>query len=224
MTTKKIMTIKKMLISYFPLVNVDNLTPGETVDANDLDAMSDIYDRISSEHSGRAKGVIWLHYPLDEETDVESAVPMSIMDRAKEIADHLTKWSEDQIAKRFDLYFDDRPEGYAIALIPNIDESIRRWKLARLIYHEDAVDDNDFQVIFSPLSVICPKGDTYNKIKGFVKNPTQIGFVDTKDAENLEDIDSDMIHMVGAVNIRPSCDISTQIIDNLFEELVEDEE
>ena len=215
------------MISYFPLIDISDYVPGETIDGSDSDAVKDLQRRFMDDHpSGRADGVIWSYYPFDINSveEATAVIPIFMMDKANEIADHLNKWSENEMERRFDLYICVRSEGYAIILIPNIAESIRRWKAARLIYHEEFVELTNFEVIFSPLGAVCPQRTVYEQVKGLINNPTLIGFVDNThiNVDNPTDLDSALVKIVGPVGIKEPDDMIKQLIDDMFKGVIED--
>jgi hypothetical protein len=215
---------KIFLISYFPLIDTDGLIPGSYTKPEE--GMEDLQKRLNESHpTGRADGVMWVYYPFDVEViDKDTAViPVLIIERADEIVDHLIKWSENEIERRFNLYICGRQEGYLVMLAPDIQQSIQRWKSARFIFHEDAAPNDDFEILFSPLVVVCPHGQTYDQVKSRISNPTILGFIDPKkiDKNNPSNFDASNVRIVGPLEISGLG--MENLIDGLFEEALNEE-
>ena len=202
----------RILISYFPFLEG---TAGHQCSTDDIEQIDQILDGCKIPI---INGIAWVYYPFDKQ---ETVIPVLVVDRAKELADHLVLWAENEIERRFDLFIDDRPEGYVLALMPNIDESIKRYKLARFAIYEEIVQDNNFQVLFGILGTICKNG-TYKTIKDKLLKKTYVGFVGPDDLDK----DQDSISIVGPVGIKDvaSSALAMKYCDERFEEMLHESE
>ena len=201
-----------ILISYFPFLEG---IAGHQYSTDDIKQIDRILD---NSKVPIINGIAWVYYPFDKQ---ETVIPVLVVDRAKELADHLVLWAENEIERRFDLFIDDRPEGYVLALMPNINESVKRYKLARLMMYEEIIQDNDFQVLFGVLGTICKNG-TYKAIKDKLLKKTYIGFVGPNDLDE----DQNSISIVGPVGIKDvaSSALAKKYCDERFEEMLYESE
>jgi len=103
---------------------------------------------------------------------------------------------------RFGLHICDRGvKGYAVLLIPDIQKSIDRWKLARMIYHEEIITDTEFQVLYKTLGAQCPKPEAYNTIKDKIGDALHVGFIDPKNDMERAKEDHGVVKVVGPFKV-----------------------
>jgi len=210
---------KKVLVGYWPLLDFTKVMskPGDVKEGADV--VTSLSKMLSEIEIPPVAGIMWAHYPFDAETVEETVtIPVILMDRAAEIADHLLMWMENDVS-RFTLHFEQRDIGYAVLLLPDVLKSIERWKAARLIYHEEVVTDNDFSVIYQTLGTCCLGGKTFEQIKGSVQSPCHVGFLDLDkmDPKSPEDINPEDIVVVGPFRIVTDPDDRARMhLDNLF--------
>lgn len=196
-----------ILISYWPLLK--QTAPGATFDSVDA-----IKDMLSEANEPPILGVLWVQ-------DDGMYVPIFIMDRAIEVADHLAQWCENEY-DRFKIYFDQRNNGYAVALIPDIDKSIDRWKLSRLMHHGDMVTGNDFVVVYKVLGTCCIGGTTYKAVKDKLGESVKVGFIDAKDVDrtNIGNTNFNQAKFLGPFNIGRVTDDIKKHMDELFDTIL----
>lgn len=169
-----------VLFSYFPMIceHISNL-PAITnnPDMDDINKMSDLV--AGSIDMASADGCMWVS---DKDNGM---VPVLIIDNAGPLFCDLTTWSEDNHAKWFTLDWCMNEERYAIAIVPNFDQTIRRFKLRCLIEREEIVQDAKFSVLFQPIRFFSAKPSPM--FSDWKPGPTtKIGMIDRSsvDVEN----------------------------------------
>jgi hypothetical protein len=86
--------------------------------------------------AGHVEAVVWAC------DDDGSPWPILVLDRADEIFEHLVEWAEGSPAAWFKLAWTTRRDSYALALMPRVDKSVERYKLARRILSSEEVPPN----------------------------------------------------------------------------------
>lgn len=207
----------QLLISYFPLIDTSRLTPGEQIQLQNGDnkELENLTHWLANGVSGRAEGTLWVHYPFDKPTSI---IPVLIYERAQEIAEHLHNWSEGELARRFTLHFNFYDDGYCMFLMPDVKESIKRYKLARLMYFEDAsTTTEDYQILFEPLGMLCKTPGVGTQIRDRISNPTHIGFINKADIDphNLPATNETNIRILGPIHVQHNNEWAKQYCDQM---------
>jgi hypothetical protein len=210
---------KKLLVGYWPLLDYSKFKPGQTAEVTE-----NIMRVVAEADTPPIAGVLWSMYPFETD-DPESgvAIPIFIMNKAAAVAEHLETWLEGDNS-RFTLHFEQREEGYSVLLLPDIRKSIERFKAARLIYFEEIVTDNNFDVIYQTLGTCCIGATTFEKVKAKIASPCHVGFVelDDIDPQNLQELDPKKIVVVGPFAVVKEHDQQARHhLDRLFSETVE---
>lgn len=211
----------KLLISYWPLLNAQDLlgAPGECLELDAEAKLKTLWEQLDQTEVPPVAAVLWAGYPFDAPSlDEATIMPIFVMDKAEPIAAHLEEWMEGD-TDRFTLHVDDRgDDGYAIMLMPDITKSIERWKLARLIYQEEVVTDNNFNVLYKTIGTCCPQGRTIQKFE--MPKETRLGFVESDkiDPAAMGEFDPDNIKVVGPFKVvQEQTEQSKMHLDDLFE-------
>lgn len=198
---------KFFLIGYMPLFDYSKLSPGSLTEFN-----GDIVNGWLSEVQPQlVAGVLWV-------SDGDTPYPVFLMDRATEVANHLVAWMAGD-TDRFTIHIDQRGDGYAMLLLPDVNKSINRWKVARLAYYEEFVEGNDFSVFYIPLGVYCPSSVGYKLAVGDKKlEELYLGFldVDKLDHDNPANSDFSGIVKTGPFKLGLNDDKALLHLDNLF--------
>jgi hypothetical protein len=126
-----------VLVSYVPLFYGQ---PGSIVEKDDQleKTLKEAFDR----EVGHSKGAAW---SLE---DGSSAVTL-ILDKATEISKHLAEWSENKPGDWFTFQIVKNDGGYAIAIMPEMEKSMERFKSVYKVTDEDA---KSVRIIFRPLT------------------------------------------------------------------------
>lgn len=212
---------KKLLVGYWPLLDYSKFTPGQTTEVTKAE---DVMKMVTEADTPPVAGILWSMYPFETD-DPESgvAIPIFIMNKAVEIAEHLKIWLEGDNS-RMTLHFEQRKEGYAVLLLPDIRKSIERFKAARLINFEEIITDNNFDVIYQTLGTCCIGATTFESVKSKIASPCHIGFIelDEIDPQNLQSLDPKKIVVVGpfAVVTEPD-EQARHHLDRLFSDTIE---
>ncbi len=100
----------------------------------------------SESNAGHVEAVVWAR------DDSGTPWPVLVLERAAEVFEHLVEWSEGSPATWFKLAWTVNEDEYALALLPRVDKSVERYKLARrLASGKDVPSDATFQVVFKPV-------------------------------------------------------------------------
>jgi len=126
---------------------------------------------------------------------------------AVEIAGHLSEWSEDKPGEWFALCFAERQGRYTAILFPNINQSIARFKVARIARYEEIVTAKDYQVLFRPLCFVAAPRHMFSQVRCRIPDWASVGFLDTYDVDlgKPHDIDPERIKMVGPFKVYWDC-------------------
>ena len=166
---------KKVLMSYIPLFDYSKYTPGEF---HNVDNIADILE----EHfkSLEVKSPIGIGFAYDE--NKVGVIFCFDGEHYKDIAEHLKYWLEGD-NNRMRLHIKSSDNGYVAALMPDKEKAITRWKAARLMYFEEAVDDDDFEIFTIPISCRTESAESFNKVKDMIREKVEVGFADYRDFE-----------------------------------------
>jgi hypothetical protein len=166
---------KRLLIGYLPLFDSSaaGVVPGSYVDIESWDSLQQKVEDII------VHGIAWLKYPDPES---ETVIPVFIMDDGLAVAQHMSEWIDGD-SDRFTLMAQQYGGGYAIALVPDPQKSIARWKAARHLYHGETVENEDFIVCYRQIGVFCP-GDRFAQLATLIRDYTDVGFVNKSDIED----------------------------------------
>lgn len=150
---KKNLPIVSHIISYVPLLRPQKSFLSDPKELNDVMLKSEMIP-------AHAKASLWAM-----EEDIPTVY--MIMDKAKEIADHLKEWSEDKPEKWFTFGILGKDERYAFALMPDVEQSVKRIRLAYQLQNGWPMPDNaKFQVFFAPLSFVSMTRGAYDTLEG----------------------------------------------------------
>jgi hypothetical protein len=166
------MVKKVTLVSYVPLF--DGVPRTVMSEEGDSDTMfNEVQKAVDNSPDGCAMTCAWVRYN-------GSAAPVLVYDDAKQIIDHLMKWSENVPSEWFRVSILEKGGVYAIALTPNIEKSIERWKYAfQLQYGYPPEKDIDFSIIFKPLYFVSGMLNIFDKVRDSISEPFYIGFLDS---------------------------------------------
>jgi len=123
-----------------------------------------------------------------------------IMERAREIAEHLIAWSENEPQEWFDACFVEHAGKYAMALFPRVRRSIERWRVATALQTGIMPpEDVSVEVMFRPLAFSSQSGaQTFTRVKGDIGDRIRVHVLDVSDMrENPNDIAPDSFIELG---------------------------
>lgn len=136
-------------------------------------------------------------------------MPVFIVKKAKEIVEHMSMWTENDIAGWFKLYFREIGGKYGIVLFPNINKSIERYKQAYLHHHGEFFPENKRigNVVTRPLTFISSKEHIFGRVKENIGTHTKVGFLERGLKQNLSnfsaaDLNINDVHMIGPIEVK----------------------
>jgi hypothetical protein len=92
--------------------------------------------------SGQAQACVWLDHQ-------GHPTPVLVLEQGQQIAAHLLAWSEGYPSEWFKLHVVGVGQRYALALVPDLEQVVERWRLAYLEAHgELPAPDTRFSVFF----------------------------------------------------------------------------
>jgi hypothetical protein len=161
MTKKKNLPNVSVIISYVPLLKAKKpfLEDGE-----DVKSIVDEAEKIET----YAKGVIWT---LEDGIAVASMLyPMGTP-----IANHLKEWAEGDQERWFTLAHLKDEGRYAMALMPDVEKSVRRTKFNyQMVHGWPMPDKTNFQIFFAPLTFLSNTSGAYDQMKDYLKDGSKV--------------------------------------------------
>jgi hypothetical protein len=143
--------------------------------------------------SGQAQACIWLDYQ-------GQPTPVLVLEQGRDIAAHLLAWSDGNPSEWFKLHVVVVGERYAIALMPDLEQVVERWRLAYLEKHGSLpAPDTRFSVFFRPLYFTAEGGGVYEQVKGRLGASSYLGLLDTSqfDPANPGTVDAGALTFLG---------------------------
>lgn len=185
-----------LLISYFPLLCG---VPGLTEDVSP-GGMAEIAAVLDGLPDGFAKAVLWL---LDQESN--SACPVLLMGRGREIAGHLIEWAEGDAPSWFRLHIAEARGRYGLALLPDPMKSVERHRIAASLAAGFAVQAlKDCNIVFRPLHFSSLPGSTaFGQVRGMIGGMARVGILDEVDVgpDGPASTDPDRISWLGSFEV-----------------------
>jgi len=155
-----------LIISYVPLLMGE---AGRTdLDPAEVGALVDQAD-------GTAKACIWLN------KDDAGPSPCLLFEGARAIADHLKMWAEDEPEQWFKLVLAEHGGLYGLALMPNLDKGVERFRMAYQLRTGYPLPPADFQMIFKPLNFVSLPGHVFSKIRKDLQSKACVCLMESSD-------------------------------------------
>lgn len=172
--------MKKVLVSYVPLLDYSKFIPG---DYYKIDNIADtLEEHVNSLNTKHPIGIGWAYN--DDDDDIKVGVIYCFDgEHYKDFAGHLQSWLEGD-NDRMVLCIEVKDDHYSVMLYPDPGKAITRWKAARLMNFEEAVDDGDFEIVAVPIYCASGSFDNFNMMKDRIGDKIMVGFADYKDLEN----------------------------------------
>jgi hypothetical protein len=157
-----------ILRSYSPLCD-GRASAVEALDPGEVNRLVQEQDRFPS---GQAPACVW----LDRRGQ---PAPVLVLEQGREIAAHLVRWSEGHPSEWFKLHVVGVGQRYALALVPDLEQVVERWRLACLEGHgELPAPDTRFSVFFRPLYFLAEGAGVYGQVKGRLGASSYLGLLD----------------------------------------------
>ena len=125
--------------------------------------------------------------------------PILIIERkAKQITEHLLNWCDHKPSDWFSLHLVRHRRSYALAVWPDIEKSIRRFRVAYLVKNEKLLPPSiTIHVIFKPLSFISGANPDCLELFDQLGAETRVGLTDAVN----QNIDIERINHIGTLKI-----------------------
>jgi hypothetical protein len=125
--------------------------------------------------SGQALACVWLDFE-------GRPTPVFVLKQAEKIAAHLLAWSEGNPSEWFKLHAVGVGQRYALALVPDLEQVVERWRLGYLDTRgELPAPDTRFSVFFRPLHFLAEGAGVYEQVKGRLGVACYLGLLDARD-------------------------------------------
>jgi hypothetical protein len=199
-----------LLRSYTPLCPgrasaVESLAPGEV-------------NRVVQEQerfpSGLAQACVWLDYQ-------GQPTPVLVLGHGQEITAHLVQWSEGHPSEWFKLHIVGVGHHYAMALVPDLELVVERWRLAYLEKHGELPSVNTrFSVFFRPLYFLAEGAGVYEQVKARLGASSYLGLLDAGrfDPANSGAVDEGAVAFLGPFDLGND---PTRHLAGLFSSLIQ---
>jgi len=106
--------------------------------------------------------------------------PVFVYDHANEMYEHLVAWAENKPVDWFNLHLATKGSKYVIALIPNHQKSIERWRIAYQIRvgfpPPEAIHYN---ILFRSPFFVSTSANTFQQVRSQIGADLEIGFLDS---------------------------------------------
>jgi hypothetical protein len=178
-----------ILRSYAPLC-LGQASAVETLDPAEVNRLVQEEERFPS---GKALACLWLDHQ-------GQPAPVFVLEQGQEIAANLVRWSEGHPSEWFKLHVVAVGLRYAIALVPDLEQVVERWRLTYLEKHgELPAPDIRFSVFFRPLYFLAEGAGVYEQVKGRLGTPCYVGLLDASrfDAANPGAVDAGAVTFLG---------------------------
>jgi hypothetical protein len=160
------------VVSYIPLLTGN---AGQTLDL-EPSSMRAFSNMINALPDGRAEAILWGVSPEGDPW------PIFVLDEAEQIFNHIVDWSEGSPTSWFNFHILSREKDYAIALIPKVEKSVERYKLAwELKNGEPIAQGMDYQILYKGVYFSSEPGavsTTFKTVQPLLKPNVKIGFVE----------------------------------------------
>lgn len=204
-----------LLISYVPMLDYFTYKRGVPLGMEPLKWLEEFWPTTFQPHFN---GCLWTGDDSDGEV---KHTPVLLTENAKPLVDHLVEWSEFAPEDWFKLLVYDDGVRYTVTLVPNIDESIKRWELAYWIEHSKK-SESEYRVIYRPLQFGSGVGAVYHSAKKSLSG--KVGFLDLSEfsMDRPFDIDASKIMTLGPFPFADPADYA-DTLKNYLDELEEAE-
>jgi len=184
-----------IVFSYIPFLSG---TPGAVIDPNKL---HDIGEMIDSLPSGEALGCVWLR----SRTDPNKVSPVLLYNNVKGLLEHLFAWCEDKPLDWFDLHLRESQGKYIFALVPKVEKSVERHRIAyQLMNGYPLPKDINTKIMFKPLFMVNgDNSNVFNEHRDKISDTLEIGFLDmsridmNNPAKSMQEIEDSEIKWLG---------------------------
>lgn len=205
-----------VLLSYVPLLYAPPQMVMQELQNNEATALAEYIDELQVQ--GSAIGCLWANHD-------GKASPVFIYDDAREIVEHLKGWTENEVTKWFRYRIREKNGKYLIALFPNFEKSVNRWRMNfQLVYGYPPPKDIKFNIFFKPLYFISGSDNMFDVIKDELNPEFRIGFIDRKNVdfenpERMAEIEDKIVHWLG-----PFKPLEGSFADSYFDAILDDTE
>lgn len=201
--------MKQILFSYVPLLEAASVAGAM------FDATPELVEGLLENHpDGNAKCCLWA---LRD----DRPSPVFVLNRGREIGEHLLRWAEDDPVSWFDLHLRVSGSRYAMALLPDFRKSIDRWKIAcQLRNGFPPPPDMESLVIFRPIHFISTGESILQKSGlGAGSGPVSVGIMDASDLDMKDPSSSDFdsILWIGPFEVHVDDPEASNYMRGLFE-------
>lgn len=147
--------------------------------------------------AGHVDAVVWAG------DDDGSPCPILVLDRADEVFEHLVEWAEGSPAAWFTLACATRGGNYTLALMPRVDRSVERYRMARrLISGEEVPADASFRIVFRPLLFRGPMSAVSREMLARLPARVRVGFLPRGELPgDPSDLDFSTVRLCGPIDV-----------------------
>lgn len=193
---------KIILIGYNPLFYMpEGYSPGSSFDISSEDSISKLIQSIPQVNTS---GILWI-------SKHEQIQPVLIIEKAKQVKDHLQYWSQGEPEKWFKFfhrsYTYKGQQGYIVILQPDSTKSLERYKFANTYMATKRIDVSDCIIFYQPLNAVATVSEHYKKFCKSKLNTVNLALVDSDELLALQGdytkLEESMFHEIGSYKVAP---------------------
>lgn len=155
-----------MIFSYCPLIAPTEEERFKYTDGSDLENVFEKYNNTDS----NAKAVLWTNT-----NDVVFLIPDAI-----KIAKHLEAWAEYDIRSWFKLQWYRTKDRYCLVLMPQLDQSVKRFHvLYKMKTGNNVPSDAKYVIVFKPIEFRSQGTTLFDQVSKNFTDKIHVGFVES---------------------------------------------
>lgn len=172
------------------------------------------YAGVIDDANGTAEGVMWAY-----DDDDGLLYPIFIIEDAKDIYDHIVRWSENQPQSWFAIESAVLGDKYALAFTPNLQVSLARFKANMKLLGESVNDGDHIMFIFKPIGFQSkPRSAVAKTAAAFAAQATaKVGFTNSSNVDKFtgQPHDADAIYTVKDIQVVSGGSIAPAMVEEI---------
>ena len=179
-----------LVVSYVPLLR------GQAGATIPIERAADALESILNTDAGHVQAVVWA------QDDSGAPWPILVLEHAAEVFEHLVEWADGSPSTWFKLAWNAVSDEYALALVPKVEKSVERYRIARRLLGEDVPSDARFQIVFRPVQFRGPASPVAQWMLRRLHAAARVGFLPRAELPAaLSNIDPTTVRFCGPLEV-----------------------